>query len=238
MKRVLSSLLFLFVSLVVFSSCKESEDELDEIMNKPLPASAKFLALGDSYTIGEGVATKDRWPAQLSGLLSQQNIEVGEPLVIARTGWTTGDLLRQLRSVSIPSDYGLVTLQIGVNNQYQGRSLDEFRNDFKSLLIISTTLASKDPKNVLVLTIPDWGATPFAAGQNRTLISTQIKQFNDVIKAEAAKAGIAVGEVDDLSLQVQQNPSYLAPDQLHYSGLMYQQWAQRVLPAAKTIVLN
>lgn len=233
--RQLSNFLFLFVSLA-FASCQSTDDPLNEALNSPLPASAKFLALGDSYTKAEGITPNGRWTTQLSQLLSQENIEVGEPLVIAESGWTTADLLKRLRSVSIPNDYGMVTLQIGVNNQFQGRSLDEFKNEFKTLLSISTTLAQKNPKNVLVLTIPDWGATPFAAGRNRAQITAQVKAFNDVIKAEAAAKGVAVADVNDLSLLVLQSPDMLAPDQLHYSSKMYLQWAQRALPSAKAIV--
>lgn len=230
----ISSVLFLLLCLVGFS-CQTTDIE-DKIAAIPLPDASRFLALGDSYTVGQGVTEKETWPMHLSNLLSKDGIALGEPLIIAQTGWTTGDLLRRLKSMSLPHDYSMVSLQIGVNNQYQGRSIDEFRTEFRNLLVISKNLAQKNPENVLVLTIPDWGATPAGANRNRTQISEEIKRFNDVIYDEAGKMGIAVGNVNDLSLLVNQTPTLLASDGLHYSGSMYQKWAERVLPLAKTIL--
>ncbi|WP_066505895.1 SGNH/GDSL hydrolase family protein [Rufibacter sp. DG15C] len=210
-------------------------DELEDTLPGPGMA-AKFLALGDSYTIGEGVLPADRWPMQLSVLLEQEGIQLGEPLYVAKTGWTTGNLLSYLRTVSMPSDYGLVTLQIGVNNQYQNRPIDEFRNELRSLLTIATGLASKTPRNVMLLTIPDWGLTPFATGKNTTTITSQINKFNTVITEEGQKAGVVVVNVNDLSKMVTSNPAFVAPDGLHYSASMYTLWAQRALPTAVAII--
>ncbi|MFC6997272.1 SGNH/GDSL hydrolase family protein [Rufibacter roseus] len=231
-----SSLILLLLCFVGFS-CQTSDIE-EEIAAIPLPDSAKYLALGDSYTIGQGVSSNQTWPMHLSNQLSQGGVGVGEPLIIAQTGWTTGDLLRQLKNMSLPNDYSMVSLQIGVNNQYQGRSIEEFRREFRALLTVSKNHAQNNAKNVLVLTIPDWGATPFAASQNKTQISVQIKQFNDVIYDESGKMGIAVGNVNDLSLQASTTPTLLASDGLHYSGSMYEKWAERVLPLAKTILAD
>lgn len=230
------SVILLFFCAVAFSCSSDDEVGLEDIEKIPLPAASTFLALGDSYTFAQGIPEAGRWPVHLSSLLSKEGIEVGMPLVIARTGWTTSDLLQYLRTVSLANDYGLVSLQIGVNNQYQGQSLTTFRTEFAMLLSRSVAFAKGDPKRVVVLTIPDWGVTPFANGQSRQQISAQIQSFNQVISEEAAKAGIAVVDVYDLSLQVTQTPSLLAPDGLHYSSQMYLQWAQRVLPQAKSIL--
>lgn len=217
-------------------------DDADNLPAPQPPAGSgtvsTYLALGDSYTIGQSVPAQERWPLHLANLLSPEGIRVGEPRIIAQTGWTTANLLQQVKAQNLPGGYGLVSLMIGVNNQYQGRSLEEFRTQFKELLALSTQLAQKDPKNVVVLTIPDWGATPFGAGYDRAYISAQIQKFNEVIKTEATTAGIKVVDIYDLSLMVTQNPSLLAPDGLHYSGLMHRQWAQRVLPEAKKILTD
>lgn len=226
----------LLVLVTIFSSCEKSPmEDLEDTLPAPGMA-AKFLALGDSYTIGEGVAPADRWPMQLSVLLEKEGIQLGEPLYVAKTGWTTGNLLSYLRTVSMPSDYGLVSLQIGVNNQYQNRSLEEFRNDLRSLISIATGLASKNPKNVMLVTIPDWGLTPFASGRNTASITSQIDKFNAVIVEEGQKAGIVVVNVNDLSKQVTSDAALLAPDGLHYSRAMYALWAQRALPTAVSII--
>ena len=210
-------------------------NELEDALPAPGMA-AKFLALGDSYTIGEGVLPTERWPMQLSVLLEKEGIQLGEPLYVAKTGWTTGNLLSYLRTVSMPSDYDLVTLQIGVNNQYQNRSLEEFRSELRSLISIATGLASKSAKNVMLLTIPDWGLTPYATGRNTTTITSQINKFNAVILEEGQKASVVVVNVNDLSKMVTSNPGFVAPDGLHYSGAMYGLWAQRALPTAVAII--
>ncbi|ALJ01217.1 hypothetical protein DC20_04995 [Rufibacter tibetensis] len=221
-------------------SSSETEEEVTPTPNIPTTpsASGSYLALGDSYTIGQGVAATERWPVYLANSLSGEGVKVGEPRIIAQTGWTTADLLQRVKTEKFDGGYGLVSLMIGVNNQYQGRSLEEFRTQFRELLTLSTALALKDPKNVLVLTIPDWGATPFGSSRDRASTSAQIKRFNEVIKAEATTAGITVIDVYDISLLVRETPAYLAPDGLHYSGLMHQRWAQMALPEAKKKLLE
>ncbi|WP_192821996.1 GDSL-type esterase/lipase family protein [Rufibacter sp. LB8] len=236
MRSILFSLLL--SGLALFSSC-QGKDEDDPLEDLPGPgASASYVALGDAYTLGDGIATANRWPMHLSRLLATENLQVGEPLVIAKAGWTSNELATYLRSVALPNDYGMISLQIGMNDLLQNRTVDAFRIDFRALLSLSTNMARKNAKKVLVLTIPDFSALPSASSQNRTQISGQIKKFNDIIRAEAQAAGIAVGDVNDLSLKVVQDPSLLTPDGLHYSSAMYLQWAQRVQPLAKTIMLN
>ncbi len=223
------------------AACSSSDSEEAVVMpapqvpSAPTPSNA-YLALGDSYTIGQGVAEKERWPVYLANALEQGGIKVGEPRIIARTGWTTADLLYAVKSANLTKNYGLISLMIGVNNQFQGRSLEEFRGQFRELLTISKELAQRNARNVLVLTIPDWGATPFATGSDRAKISEQIQKFNEVIKTEAQAAGSTVIDVYDLSLLVKDAPNLLAPDGLHYSGLMHQRWAERAYPEARKIL--
>ncbi|GAB2546043.1 SGNH/GDSL hydrolase family protein [Rufibacter soli] len=240
--RFLANGWLLLVSMVFLGACDSTSDEdAGNLAPQPTAGSGSvstYLALGDSYTIGQSVAPEERWPMHLANLLSPEGIRVGEPRIIAQTGWTTANLLQQVKAQNLSGGYGLVSLMIGVNNQYQGRSLEEFRTQFKELLALSTQLAQKDPKNVVVLTIPDWGATPFGASYDRAYISAQVQKFNEVIKTEATTAGIKVIDIYDLSLMVSQNPSLLAPDGLHYSSLMHRQWAQRVLPEAKRILTD
>lgn len=239
--RILGMMLF-FCFLAFSCQSNELDQELDERENEPQTSGSTYLALGDSYTIGQGIAAEGRWPVHLASLLvSLKKINVGDPRIIARTGWTTGDLLAHLKTQNLPNDFGLVSLQIGVNNQYRGYisgtfNLEPFRTEFKTLLATSIQFAQKNPKNVVVLTIPDWGATPYGNGQNRALISEQIKQYNAVILAEATSAGVAVVDVYDLSLKVSQNAALVASDGLHYSSQMHLEWAQRVLPVAATIL--
>jgi lysophospholipase L1-like esterase len=241
--RHLSRVLLFFAGILFLAACSSSEtEEAEDVPSPKIPASptanASYLALGDSYTIGESVPATERWPVHLASMLVPEGITVGEPRIIAQTGWTTANLLQQVKSQNFAGGYGLVSLMIGVNNQYQGRSLEEFRGQFKELLTLSTAIARNDAKNVLVLTIPDWGATPFGADRDRAAVSAQIKRFNDVIKAEAQAAGITVIDVYDLSLAVKDSPQLLAPDGLHYSGAMHRLWAQRVLPEARKILLD
>lgn len=239
----LSRLVLFFAGILFLAGCSSSGKE--EVENTPTPkipsspsASTAYLALGDSYTIGQGVAATERWPVYLANMLGAEGVKVGEPRIIAQTGWTTANLLQRVKSEKFDGDFGLVSLMIGVNNQYQNRSLEEFRMQFKELLALSTKLAQNDPKNVLVLTIPDWGATPYASGWDRAYITAQIKKFNDVIKAETVVAGITVIDIYDMTLAVKESPQLLAPDGLHYSGLMHQLWAQQALPEAKKKLLD
>jgi len=222
--------------LVALLGACSSDDAQTPSPDLPAGGGEAYLALGDSYTIGQGVPAAERWPVHLARLLAAEGIQVGEPRIIAQTGWTTANLLQQAKAQNLPGGYRLVSLMIGVNNQFQGRSQEEFRTQFRELLALSTEKAQQDPRRVLVLTIPDWGATPFGARYDRPSVSAQVMAFNQVIKEEAAVKGITVVDIYDLSLLVRDSPSLLAPDGLHYSGLMHQQWAQRVLPEAKKVL--
>lgn len=189
-----------------------------------------YLALGDSYTIGESVPERERWPVQLADLLRGQGVEVGAPTIIARTGWTTDELSAAMDEAAPVGPYDLVSLLIGVNNQYRGRAVEEYREQFVALLNRAIGLAGGRPGRVLVLSIPDWGVTPFAAGRDSAAIAAAIDQYNAVNAEEAARAGAAYVDVTPTSRLAVTQPELLAGDGLHPSGLMYTAWAALALP--------
>jgi lysophospholipase L1-like esterase len=191
----------------------------------------KFLALGDSYTIGESVSPADRWPVQLAARLREKGIDVSDPVIIARTGWTTADLLAALDSAKLHETFDLVTLQIGVNNQYQGRNADEYETELKQLLRRATALAGEDARHVVVLSIPDWGATPFAAGGDRQSIAAQIDTFNAINRQASIAAGAAFIDITPISREVPKDPSLIASDELHPSAKQYARWTTASLQA-------
>lgn len=192
----------------------------------------RFLALGDSYTIGESVAPAERWPAQLTALLRGQGLNVADPTLIARTGWTTDELAAAIAAANPPGPYDLVSLLIGVNNQYRGREAEEYRRQFVSLLEQAIAFAGGHASRVIVLSIPDWGVTPFAAGGDRAAIGRAIDSFNAINRAETERLGAAYVDVTPGSREAATDPGLVATDGLHPSGRMYAEWARLSLPAA------
>lgn len=190
----------------------------------------RFLALGDSYTIGESVAAAERFPVQLAALLRERGVNISDPEIIARTGWTTDELSKAIDAADPQGPYHLVTLLIGVNNQYRGRSADEYRQQFGALLARAIGFAGKDPGRVMVLSIPDWGVTPFAEGRDRARIAREIDQFNAINREEAERAGAAW--VDITAVSRRGDASLIASDRLHPSGSMYAEWARLALEPA------
>lgn len=188
-----------------------------------------YLAFGDSYTIGEGVDRLECWPRQLADALRAYGHSV-DVSIIARTGWTTSELAEEIRSVSPQGDFELVSLLIGVNNQYRGLGVEEYRVEFADLLKQAIQFAGGNPKHVIVLSIPDWSVTPFAAGRNRARISVEIDAFNAVNREEAARAGVHYVDVTPITRRAAGDLSMLASDGLHPSGRMYAEWAKMVLP--------
>lgn len=194
----------------------------------------RYLALGDSYTIGERVAADARWPVQLTDLLKREGVVVESPKIIAATGWTTDELSAGIDRDKVDGErYDLVSLLIGVNNQFRRRSIDHYRQEFRALLRRAVQLAGGEPGRVLVLSIPDWGVTPFAARQNRPNIGAEIDQFNAVNREETETAAARYVNVTPISREAAAKPSLIAPDGLHPSGEMYRRWAELALPAAR-----
>lgn len=192
----------------------------------------RFLALGDSYTIGEGVGAAHRWPSQLAALLRAEGLAVEAAEIVARTGWTTAELAAGIDAASPEGPYDLVSLQIGVNNQYRGLALADYRAELAALLERAIGLAGGDPGRVVVLSIPDWGITPFAASYDRSRIAAEIDAFNEVARAEAESRGAVFVDVTPLFRLAADDPGLLVGDGLHPSGAMYAEWARLVLPPA------
>jgi lysophospholipase L1-like esterase len=191
-------------------------------------ALATFLALGDSYTIGESVSPADRFPNQLARLLNLR-----EPQILARTGWTTDELDKAIDAAKPNGPFDLVTLLIGVNNQYRGRSADEYQVQFEALLKRAIGFAGGRPGHVLVISIPDWGVTPFAAGRDAKTIAGEIDRFNAINRRVAQSAGARYVDVTPISRRAAADRSLVAGDGLHPSARMYEEWARVILPVAR-----
>lgn len=195
----------------------------------------RFLALGDSYTIGESVPEVDRWPNQLAKLLESEGIQT-EVTIIARTGWTTADLWQGIQAREIQPPYDFVSLLIGVNNQYRGYDINEYRKQFSFLLKKSIEYAGGKRNGIIVLSIPDWGVTPFATGRDSQKIAIEIDEFNRVNHEESEKVDAYYMDITPVSRDAVTEPELLASDGLHPSGKMYAMWAEKVLPVAREIL--
>lgn len=189
-----------------------------------------FLALGDSYTIGQSVADAERWPVQLAAALRAQGIPVGEPTIIARTGWTTAELLAAIQSRPDGEEYDLVSILIGVNDQYRGYPLAEYQETFKALLHMAIIAARGQSDRVVVLSVPDWAHTPFGESSNRAAISAEIDSFNTVNRTESLAAGVHYVDITGTSRPPIVNTSLLAADGLHPNGAMYALWVEMLMP--------
>jgi len=201
--------------------------------------SIRYLALGDSYTIGESVETHERWPNQLAALIEASPEFAGrrvEVSLIARTGWTTQELWAGIQGKELDPPYDFVSLLIGVNNQYRGYDIEEYRKQFAFLLNKSIQYAGGDARRVVVLSIPDWGVTPFAQGRDRMQIANDIDAFNAVNREETELAGAQYFDITPISRQAVQNPSLIAADGLHPSGAMYAEWVRLLLPVVLQIL--
>ncbi len=188
----------------------------------------RFLALGDSYTIGEGVATAESWPHLLVQALRKRDVAIETPTVIATTGWTTADLLEALaqQKSSLAPPYDLVTLMIGVNNQYQGLPTEQYQRELEALLAQATELAGGRTERVCLLSIPDWSLTPFAKDRDREAIAAEIKAMNKIPARLAYQTGAAFFNISEEARLVRYGDVYLSDDGLHYSAKMYVQWVE------------
>lgn len=193
-----------------------------------------YLALGDSYTIGEGVEPEGRWPMQLAHALRAQGIPLADPRIIATTGWTTDELSAAMDAAEPLGQWDLVSLLIGVNNQYRGRDVEEYRGEFTALLQRAIALAGDRADRVLVLSIPDWGVTPFAiqSGRDRDQIARELDDYNAAACEACAARGVAFVDVAPASRARGGEDAMLADDGLHPSAAMYSQWTQLALPEA------
>lgn len=192
-----------------------------------------YLALGDSYTIGESVSQEDSFPYQLASGLNNFGLKTNVPRIIAITGWTSSNLIAGLEKAEITQKFDIVTLLIGVNNQYRQQSLECYRHDFVYLLNQAISHSSKGKSSVFVLSIPDWSATPFGQQYDAMKISKRIDEFNTVNKQVSVCAGVHYINITPSSRLAATDQRLTARDGLHPSSKMYSEWVKNLLPLVK-----
>ncbi|MDZ7633964.1 MAG: SGNH/GDSL hydrolase family protein [Bacteroidales bacterium] len=197
---------------------------------EPEKNKLKYLALGDSYTIGQSVDITSRYPVQIKDSLVKRGYLMEEPRIIAVTGWTTSDLKAGITAASPLGPYDLVSLLIGVNNQYRGQDINIYRTEFGELIDQSIRFAGNDTGRVIVLSIPDWGVTRFATGRDREQITREIDQHNAINKEITLSRGIVWIDVTGISRLAEQDETLIAGDGLHPSGKMYTEWVRLAVP--------
>lgn len=211
----MKTIMILLLSLIIMTSMSQSRSDKE----------IKFLTLGDSYTIGESVAEDQRWPVQLVRELKKKGLNVEQPMIIATTGWRTDDLKRAIEAAKPSRDFGLVSLLIGVNNQYQGKTSAAYAPEFEELLKIAISFAGGDKSKVFVVSIPDYGFTPFGK-EKQEQITKAIDDFNAVNKTITEKYGVKYFNITEISRKGFQDPELVASDGLHPSGKQYSQWVE------------
>ncbi|MBE9585442.1 SGNH/GDSL hydrolase family protein [Mucilaginibacter sp. JRF] len=198
--------------------------KIQPITDTTIRTGLTYLALGDSYTIGEAVEADKNFPNQLAARMPQYGLNFNKPQIIARTGWTTDELIQAIGQQKPAGNFNLVTLLIGVNNQYRGYNINTYRTEFKELLATALAYAGGDKKHVFVLSIPDYSVTPFAQNSDKEKIAREIDQYNAINKAETENMGIAYVDITLISRQATTKPELIARDGLHPSAEMYSAW--------------
>jgi lysophospholipase L1-like esterase len=225
---------YFFFLILLSCSCEAKEKNDipvdDNIVVMEQLKNLRYLALGDSYTIGEGIASSQRYPAQIRDSLAERGFNIAPPEIIAVTGWTTSNLKAGIKAAKPEGPYDLVSLLIGVNNQYQGLDINIYSKEFEELINQSIRLADNDTGRIIVLSIPDWGVTPFAGGANKELIAKEIDQYNAINKEIALKKGITWIDITGISRMAEKDLSLIANDGLHPSGKMYSEWVGLTVP--------
>lgn len=248
--RTTLKILVTFFSYLLITGCSSEDIPTPSEIKPPstdnslqLPTQTetiRYLALGDSYTIGESVCVTCRFPEQLTKSLKNINLQNNFSLeIIAQTGWTTNNLISAIQSKNTTPQYDLVTLLIGVNNQYQGKSFSLYEKEFPELVAKAIQLAKGDKTNVIVVSIPDYAYTPFGKSYgNQTSISTEIDQYNAFAKSYCESNAILFINITDITRQGLNTPSLVANDGLHPSESAYRLFTDRLLPKAVTILKN
>jgi lysophospholipase L1-like esterase len=197
--------------------------------------ASKFLALGDSYTIGASVTVNERWPVQFLNELKLYTSAIDTLQIIATSGWRVDQLKRGMDNSNLEPPYGLVSLLIGVNNQYQGQNANDFRPEFIEMLEKSLKLVNNRKERFFVISIPDWGASPYGFGFDRTKVSKEIDEFNSVVKEESEKRGLRYFDITAISRRALIDRTLIASDGLHPSGKMYKLWVDKIIPEISKI---
>ena len=215
-------LLPLFITFAI--SCTPKTQKLDT------HKEYTFLALGDSYTIGEAVEESQRWPVQLVDQLAKDSIKNDTLKIIARTGWTTDELQSAIAGEELAPPYDLVSLLIGVNNQYRGYPIDQYKKEFKELLDSALTYAGGNANRVIVVSIPDYGVTPFAQRLNldKDKIARELDRYNEIADSIASASNVNFFDITPYSRNAENDESLIASDGLHPSGRLYSNWVETV----------
>ena len=221
-KKTRLSFLFLFCCLTI--SCAQKNN-------------ISYLALGDSYTIGEAVSEDQRWPVQLTEKLNDAGIHVDDPLIIAKTGWTTDELQKAIVEKNPKTDYDIVSLLIGVNNQYRGYPIDQYKKEFRELLHQAVAFADGDTTKVFVVSIPNYGVTPFGIEKGEEKIRQELLVYDSIADSISSAYNIPFINITPISEKAKKDSSYIASDQLHPSGKQYSEWVDLILPKVK-LMLN
>lgn len=196
-----------------------------------------YLALGDSYTIGESVNPSLRWPEQLVDSLNAINkLSFNSPQIVARTGWTTGELHKAIAESNISETYDLVSLLIGVNNQYRGYDIELYRQEFRALLEKSIYFAGNNTERVFVVSIPNYGVTPFGIKKGEGKIRQELLEYDKIAEQISSEYGIPFVNITPISERAKTDSSLIAKDQLHPSGNMYTEWIHEILPVVKSLL--
>ena len=223
-----------FMLAFTLMACSKERVAPNPAVTPPLVADSSvaksFLALGDSYTIGSSVSIEERFPVQTRTRLVQAGLQITSPNIIAVSGWTTGSLLSSLNQSPPANNYDVVTLLIGVNNQYQGRSQDEYRIQFTTLLEKAISYAGGRRNRVFVLSIPDYSVTPFAQNSDTARISREIDAFNAINKQITLAGAVTYLDITGISREARLDPSLIAGDGLHPSGKQYTRWTTLLVP--------
>lgn len=219
---------------LALGACQATDKE--QGMETSSTSEISYLALGDSYTIGEAVAERDRWPMQLTKRLNEAGIAVADAKIIATTGWTTDELKAGIEKEALTGTYDMVSLLIGVNNQYRGYSLEEYKPEFEELLNTAIGFAGGDKDKVFVVSIPDYGVTPYGQGNDPQKIGDEVDEFNAANKAIAERYDIQYFDITPVSKTALGVDELNASDGLHPSGKMYTLWTDIIYPGVKSML--
>tara|TARA_B100000965_G_C19550990_1_gene740004 strand:+ start:204 stop:932 length:729 start_codon:yes stop_codon:yes gene_type:complete len=219
----------LIIALLIHTACGTgSHSSKSSEIEKEKPTKIKYLALGDSYTIGESVAREYSFPYQLSHVLQSANYALEQPTIIAKTGWRTDQLIAATKEKELPKEFQLVSILIGVNNQYQSKPIKIYKQELTQIIELAESLCIHGKKGLFMMSIPDYGVTPFAKNKNPRKISIEIKQYNELAREIAKEHGIPFYDITPISQKARTDLSLIAEDNLHPSAKMYKLWVSEI----------
>lgn len=231
------TLIKLFVVFTLISSCT-ARDTKTNLSSNSSQNSFSYLALGDSYTIGESVLENERWPIQLADSLSVRGIIVSTPTIVAKTGWTTAELKDGIAQSELNETYDLVSLLIGVNNQYRGYDIDIYKSEFRQLVEQALSFTGRDSSKVFVVSIPNYGVTPFGIQKGEEKIRTELLEYDAIAEQISSEYEIPFINITPISEGAKTDPELIAEDKLHPSGKMYSEWISIILPIVSTLLVE